>query len=127
MSNLDWMDKAACRGKDPDIFFADNGSYSQANQICAQCPVKPQCAAFALHAEGGACHNQRYGAWAGTTPRARAKAAGAGTARRRLVEQILRLDARGMNPNDIAEVVGVSPRTVFRIKNRHGRTERAAA
>jgi DNA-binding NarL/FixJ family response regulator len=121
------MDQAKCRGQNPDLWFEENGHYGPANRICRACPVQTQCAEFIQRAERGSCHNQRHGAWACTTPRQRAKAAGAGTARRTLAEKILRLDARGMSPKEIAEFVGVSQRTVFRIKNRHGRGEQELA
>lgn len=71
------LDSAACAGRDPELWFADNhegirGKTQRANanthvelakQICSECPVLQQCADYV------ASHPQdtRYGIWAGQT------------------------------------------------------------
>ena len=41
----DWRDSAACKGMDPDIFFAGKGpgANDTARAICAECPVSAEC------------------------------------------------------------------------------------
>lgn len=65
----DWRDRAACRRTDPEWFYpvsyAGGPSLLQideAKQICAACPVRARCLAFAL--ESGDDH----GILGGTTP-----------------------------------------------------------
>ena len=61
----DWRQLAACRHADPDLFFPVSASgpsldqITQANAICAHCPVRRQCLAFALDTR------QNYGVWGG--------------------------------------------------------------
>lgn len=51
MSNLDWMDLAACRDEDPELFFPNSVGVAaqhqadEAARVCAQCPVQVQCGA----------------------------------------------------------------------------------
>ena len=53
----DWRPLAACRHADPELFFPVSASgpsldqIIQAKAICARCPVRQQCLAFA-HARG---------------------------------------------------------------------------
>lgn len=45
-----WMDRAACLGCDPEIFFPspnDTTVVRQAQAICGMCPVIEQCGRFA--------------------------------------------------------------------------------
>lgn len=121
MSRYDWMDDALCAQIDPDLFHVEGSgsSYSHAKKICATCPVTRQCADHAQAVEGGAAHNWRFGMWAGQAPRARAERSG--TPRRRETHNaILRLaDRGGMEPQEIADHVGVDVRTVFRVTKAH--------
>jgi WhiB family redox-sensing transcriptional regulator len=72
----DWRKLAACRHADPELFFpvsASGPSLDQVNQakvICAGCPVRRHCLAFALDTR------QDHGVWGGMSeeerrPRAR--------------------------------------------------------
>ena len=51
----DWRQLAACRPADPELFFPVPASgpsldqVTQAKAICADCPVRRYCLAFALH------------------------------------------------------------------------------
>lgn len=47
---MTWWLEAACRGMDSDIFFADRGGNDrtrEARKVCAVCPVRDECLAFA--------------------------------------------------------------------------------
>ncbi|MEU1736499.1 WhiB family transcriptional regulator [Streptosporangium sp. NPDC020145] len=67
-----WRDRADCQSVDPEIFFpstdtrggegAETRAYAAARQVCARCPVWPECRAYALD------RDERYGMWGGLTP-----------------------------------------------------------
>jgi WhiB family redox-sensing transcriptional regulator len=63
----DWRDSAACRRSDPELFFpigTDGASLDQAGhakRVCASCPVRAACLAWAL------AHPGTAGIWGGTT------------------------------------------------------------
>jgi len=52
-----WRARAACAGQQ-DLFF-DGRREATARAVCAGCPVRPECAAFAL------ASGPEYGLWAG--------------------------------------------------------------
>ena len=62
-----WRTAAACQSCDPELFFPLSSSgpaveqIAQAKQVCARCPVRPQCLAFALRT------HQAHGVWGGLT------------------------------------------------------------
>ncbi|MFF7452150.1 MULTISPECIES: WhiB family transcriptional regulator [unclassified Streptomyces] len=61
MPNLDWLARAACAGMDSRAFFA-NGMHAreqvnEARKVCASCPVRPDCANFAIET------GERWGVW----------------------------------------------------------------
>lgn len=64
--STDWMDDAACgEGKtwkgvpvDPEWWFPEIGTGAIARSICATCPVRVECAAYALR-------HKLAGIWAG--------------------------------------------------------------
>lgn len=63
---LRWMDDAACRAADPDVFFPGTGeSPDAAVQVCNRCPVQAACLDYAI-AEG-----LTEGVFGGTTPKQR--------------------------------------------------------
>jgi len=63
----DWMDDAACRGTDPDLFFPDGEIRSVMTQvrtaklICRGCPVSLACLAWSIDSV------QEFGIWGGRT------------------------------------------------------------
>jgi WhiB family transcriptional regulator, redox-sensing transcriptional regulator len=67
----DWRSTAACRSADPELFFpiSDSGpslvQAAEAKAICAGCPVRRQCLAFAVRTR------QVHGIWGGLTERER--------------------------------------------------------
>ena len=66
VQGIDWRHRAACRDEDPELFHpvASGGpallEVARAKAVCAFCPVKPECLAWAL-ARG------EYGIWGGAT------------------------------------------------------------
>lgn len=60
-----WMQDALCAQTDPELFFPElGGSTHAAKAICAKCPVRAACLAFAVeHVE--------YGVWGGTSDKQR--------------------------------------------------------
>jgi WhiB family transcriptional regulator, redox-sensing transcriptional regulator len=79
----DWRSAAACQDTDPDLFFPVSGSgksleqVDRAKAICAACPVRRDCLAFALRI------GQADGIWGGLTEEERRKPAPAETGERR--------------------------------------------
>ena len=64
----DWRQKAACKGLDPDMFFASEDIENRqerrdreatAKAVCARCGVVEECLSYALAA------GERYGVWGG--------------------------------------------------------------
>ncbi|MFF8844238.1 WhiB family transcriptional regulator [Streptomyces sp. NPDC015127] len=62
---LNWREYAECRNEDPDLFFpVGTGGPAlvqaeAAKQVCARCPVREQCLAWALE------NGQATGVWGG--------------------------------------------------------------
>lgn len=56
-----WKERATCRQTDPDLWFADISKRKRARaaSICASCPVRRQCLAWAL------VFDEEYGIWGG--------------------------------------------------------------
>ena len=60
-----WRESAACRDVHPVMFFpvgttgAARADINRAKAICAGCPVRPACLAFAV------ATNQQFGVWGG--------------------------------------------------------------
>jgi WhiB family transcriptional regulator, redox-sensing transcriptional regulator len=71
-TRADWRSAAACRSADPELFFPVSGfgqalkQVAEAKAICARCPVRRQCLAFALRTR------QPHGIWGGMTEEERA-------------------------------------------------------
>jgi WhiB family transcriptional regulator, redox-sensing transcriptional regulator len=63
----DWLDHAACRGRDPELFFpvTDIGAarvqVEAAKKVCRRCPVQRACLSWALG------NRQEAGIWGGMT------------------------------------------------------------
>lgn len=66
-----WQSLGNCRGFTKLFFYAPRGRNSTKNaneaeqfckQLCADCPVKDQCLAYALD------NDEQYGIWGGLTP-----------------------------------------------------------
>ena len=64
----DWRDRASCAGLDVDDFVPDGQGACvppEVLRVCASCPVVQDCLDFALRSK------ERFGFWAGTSPRER--------------------------------------------------------
>lgn len=62
----DWMDRARCRERDPEQFFARGAANSRrAIRICERCEVREDCLRYALDNEID------FGVWGGMTERQR--------------------------------------------------------
>ena len=68
-SRTGWREEAACSGLDTNLFFPsteeDQVQLSIARQVCAICPVKELCLAYAVESR------QTVGIWGGATTRER--------------------------------------------------------
>lgn len=63
-----WMDRAACAVVDVELFSPGRGvPVAPAKKVCADCPVRPECLAYALD-EG-----IKFGVWGGASERERRK------------------------------------------------------
>ena len=64
---MSWLDGAACRGMNAQLFFGPEGEKGQdreiraakAKAICAQCPVREQCLDYAFR------NSIKHGIWGG--------------------------------------------------------------
>jgi WhiB family redox-sensing transcriptional regulator len=62
---VDWTERAACKGTDPDELFVQGAAQNRAKLICRGCPVRTECLADALD------HRIEFGVWGGMTERER--------------------------------------------------------
>jgi len=63
----EWMERAACRGMDPDLFFPGRGApTNELRGVCAACSCLVECRAYSLH--------ERFGFWGGMSEKERRKA-----------------------------------------------------
>ena len=58
-----WFIEAACHSSDPELFYSDAAKVvAEAKAICAGCPVRTQCLAYAM-----AIQEFDWGIWGGLT------------------------------------------------------------
>jgi WhiB family transcriptional regulator, redox-sensing transcriptional regulator len=115
-----WRERAACRGVRIEVFFPGRGETAgTARQVCARCPVRPQCLEFAVS------NRIVYGVWGGLTgPERRAlQSDWLRAARQDRDEAILAADAAGGTAETIGRSFGLSRMTVTRIVRRGARAE----
>ena len=63
---MEWADRARCRGVDPEQFFVRGSANARsAVKVCSRCTVKDQCLEYALTNEID------FGIWGGLTERQR--------------------------------------------------------
>lgn len=70
LADRGWRDLAACRGEDPDLFFAEGSGtvpavalqHDQAKAVCRRCPVAADCLRFAV------AFRIEHGVFGGSTP-----------------------------------------------------------
>ena len=82
-----WLQQAACRGLDPDLFYPDvGGSAMEARAVCTSCPVIRECFDDVMATE---TQGERHGVIAGMIPKERAaeyRRARGKTPRQRVIE-----------------------------------------
>ncbi len=72
---IDWLDRAACRDQNPELFFpvSEVGpgaeQIARAKAVCAQCPVRDECLSYAID------NRLDHGVFGGMTPDERRKTA----------------------------------------------------
>lgn len=60
-----FLEQAACRGLDPEMFYAEGAAaIAHAKSLCSMCPVSASCLEWAVRRE-------EFGVWGGTTARER--------------------------------------------------------
>jgi WhiB family redox-sensing transcriptional regulator len=117
-ADLAWHEDAACVGTDPDSFYPEPGpgiteDIAAAKRVCARCPVRAECLAYAL------AHDEREGIWGGTTAQERRRLTRPSRARRHPHDvEIARLTRAGKTAREIACVLATTPRTVVRARAR---------
>ena len=114
-----WMDDGICAQTDPDAFYPEKGgSTREAKRICLGCEVKDECLQYALE------HRERFGIWGGLSERERRKLLDRKPQREfgppqhdpALIARVLALLV-DYHVDVIAQLTGVSPRTVRRIRD----------
>ncbi|MFF2964288.1 WhiB family transcriptional regulator [Streptomyces sp. NPDC057963] len=121
----EWMDSALCAQTEPDLWYPEgSGQHARtALRICAQCPVRPECDEYAQNVEDAA-DGRRHGAWAGMSARQRHRQTAA-TARRD--QQILRFTEQGLSADEIGDRLGITSRTVVRVRTAHRQQQQEVA
>ncbi|WP_414495916.1 WhiB family transcriptional regulator [Streptomyces sp. CRN 30] len=61
---MDWVTQGRCRTQ-PERMFAEGAEQNQAKAVCAGCPVRLKCLAYALD------HRMDHGVWGAMTERER--------------------------------------------------------
>ncbi|MEU2134948.1 WhiB family transcriptional regulator [Streptomyces sp. NPDC018352] len=124
MKSLDWMDSALCAQTDPDLWYPEgSGQHARtALRVCDQCPVRPECGEYAQGVED-ASDGRRYGAWAGLSACQRNRQTSASAARD---AQIIALTAQNLTAAQIGDRLGITGRTVDRVRATHRQQQEAA-
>lgn len=65
----EWMQRARCRGENPDMWFTENADPDRtlALQLCGECRVRADCLEYAL------VHRIDFGLWGGESERQRVR------------------------------------------------------
>ena len=114
----EWMTDGVCAQVDPELWFPEKGgSTREAKQLCARCPVHPECLAYAL------ANDERFGVWGGASERDRrrmkrtpSKPQGAPVRVPDPRTGVIRQLATRLTDSEIAARLGCSSRTVLRIR-----------
>ena len=65
---MDIAEQAVCGQVDPELFFPEKGgSVKEPKEVCAVCPVRVECLAWAL------ANDVRHGVWGGLSERERTR------------------------------------------------------
>ncbi|CAM5507184.1 hypothetical protein GCM10010390_65200 [Streptomyces mordarskii] len=126
----DWRHDAACRDEDADLFFPVGISgraivqAEDAKAVCARCPVRRQCLEWATETV------QDSGVWGGLTEQERRLLRRPSRTRmpysnghlrhvqilRHQLGRYLDLAAAGLTDTEIAQVMGVAPSTIRKVR-----------
>lgn len=115
--DLSWQNHAACRDADPELFYPEPGpgmheQVAEAKALCAGCPVRADCGAYALRTR------ERFGIWGGQADRQRRATRRRTRRPGRCDRDIAHLTAAGLTAEHIAAKLGIAPRTVTRARAR---------
>jgi hypothetical protein len=95
------MERAACRGEDPSVFFPGlGGTTTKARAICSVCPVRQGCLEYAL------ADTELAGVFGGTSERERRKLRAADAGPTRVLQQTDLSKCPGQTPQNV--VLGCS-------------------
>jgi len=105
-----WRDEALCRQVDGNLWFPEKGASNKpAKRICnTPCPSRIECLDYALTT------GQGFGVWGGLSAAERKDMGMRDFNRERRAERAARLVAGGVEIARIAEIIGVTERTVAR-------------
>ena len=117
VTRAEWMESAACKGKDVDLFFSGPGMLPvEALRLCQSCPVRVDCLNYAVD------NHIDHGMWGGLSARERRVRCQYTPIKTNTQlfssEQRQRIVARflfGLSTLEIAEELGCSRRTVSRV------------
>lgn len=127
MSRYDWMGAALCADR-PGLFHQELGAnYITARRICAACPVRPQCEAHTERLEAACDIQDQHGVWAGRTRRQRTTIRVRNARQERRAEALRLIERGGMKAQEVADLVDIDVRTVFRIQKAHREQMEATA
>jgi len=122
-----WLDLAACRDTDPELFFAERGEQAKAHaakEVCAGCPVQGPCRNLAVTAADS--RGDDHGIFAGTKPHQRtalrdnpARTPSSWLVDRAAAEEAHRL-AVELGPQQAAKQLGTHASTLRRAWDRWG-------
>ncbi|MES9587790.1 MULTISPECIES: WhiB family transcriptional regulator [unclassified Streptomyces] len=119
------MDDALCAQVGPDLFFPEGGRRSTAAlRVCDACPAQPACADHVDWLERDVPRERRYGAFGGQSARDRGRGGGAPLNSQR-DQQIIDLTEQGLTAAEIATRLGITGRTVVRVRANHRQQEAA--
>lgn len=121
-ASRDWMERALCAQTDPEAFYPEKGATARdAKEVCGRCPVAAECLEYAL------TNGERWGTWGGKTERERAamkrnqpRKNQRDAARDLLAQKVRGLTSEGRTDPETAVWLGISERTVARIRKDYG-------
>jgi WhiB family redox-sensing transcriptional regulator len=116
------MTGGVCAQVDPELWFPEKGGSTRAAKaLCARCPVRPECLAYAL------THDERFGIWGGTSERDRRRMKRTTTTPQGAPVRapdprtgVIRQLATTLTDPQIATRLGCCSRTVLRIRTAAG-------
>lgn len=129
---MDWADRAACLGHDPERWFPHKETpnrVAEPKAICDHCPVASRCLDWAL------TNRVIHGVWGGTTGQERAdilaertgRATGCRPVDPHRVAEVMQLTEQGQSAKQIAKRLAMNQRVVVRYRARARETAAQAS